>query len=386
MGILKGVLRPIGRPFGEPRHLPIDYFLASLAQDRGPKAIAVILSGSASDGTLGTKAIKAEGGITFAQEQKSAKYEGMPRSTIETGDVDFVLPPEDIAKELDRIGQHPYLARPRIAEPSAPAPANELDRIFILLRAAHGVDFSHYNRNTIERRIHRRMVLSNTSNLTEYVRYLRDNPREVHALYQDILINVTNFFREPEAFEALKLDVFPRLVAGRPADSPIRVWIPGCSTGEEAYSIAICLAEFLGDVKAHHPVQLFATDISDSALEVARTGSYSEASVAEVSRERLNRFFVRAQGAYQVAKPIRDMCVFAKQNIIKDPPFSRLDLVSCRNVLIYLDGPSHRRVLPLFHFALRASGYLLLGRSESVSGFTQLFTQIDRKNKIYQAQ
>jgi PAS domain S-box-containing protein len=386
MGILKGVLRPIGRAFGETRHLPIDYFLTSLAQDRGNKAIAVILSGSASDGTLGTKAIKAEGGITFAQEQKSAKYEGMPRSAIETGDVDFVLPPEGIARELARIGQHPYLARPLRAEPSAPTPANELDRIFILLRAAHGVDFSHYNRNTIERRIHRRMVLSNTSNLTEYVRYLRDNPREVHALYQDILINVTNFFREPEAFEALKLEVFPRLITDRPDDSPIRVWIPGCSTGEEAYSIAICLAEFLNDAKAHYPVQLFATDISDSALEVARTGSYSEASVAEVSRERLSRFFIRTQGAYQVAKPIRDMCVFAKQNIIKDPPFSRLDLISCRNVLIYLDGPSHRRVLPLFHFALRASGFLLLGRSESVSGFSHLFTQIDRKNKIYQAQ
>jgi two-component system CheB/CheR fusion protein len=200
------------------------------------------------------------------------------------------------------------------------------------------------------------------------------------------VINVTNFFREPEAFEALREEVFPKLIADRPPESPIRVWVPGCSTGEEAYSIAICLAEFLGDAKQPYAVQLFATDISDSALEVARTGAYSESAVAEVSRERLNRFFVRTQGAYQVAKSIRDMCVFARQNIIKAPPFSRLDLISCRNVLIYLDGPSHRRVLPLFHFALRASGYLLLGRSESVSGFSHLFTQIDKRNKIYQAQ
>jgi len=386
MGILKGVLRPIERSLRETRHLPIDFFLNSLAQDRGPRAIAVILSGSASDGTLGTKAIKAEGGITFAQEQKSAKYEAMPRSAIETGDVDFVLPPEEIAHELARIGRHPYLSRPVQTLDAVPAPANELDRVFLLLLAAHGVDFSHYNRNTIERRIHRRMVLSNASTLTQYVHYLKENPREVHALYQDILINVTNFFREPEAFEALKQEVFPRLIKDRPADSPIRIWVAGCSTGEEAYSIGMCLSECLSDAKTHYPVQIFATDISDSALEMARTGTYSESSVAEVSQERLNRFFTRTQSAYQVAKPIRDMCVFAKQNIIKDPPFSRLDLVSCRNVLIYLDGPSHRRVMPLFHFALRASGFLLLGRSESVGAFAHLFSTIDNKNKIFQAQ
>ena len=230
------------------------------------------------------------------------------------------------------------------------------------------------------------MVLSDTSNLAEYLRFLKENPGEVQALYQDILINVTNFFREPQAFEALKQEVFPRLITGRPHDSPIRVWVPGCSTGEEAYSVAICLAEFLSDFKANYAVQIFATDISDSALDVARAGIYSEAAVAEVSRERLNRFFVRSHGGYQVAKPIRDMCVFAKQNIIKDPPFSRLDLISCRNLLIYLNGPSHHKVLPLFHFALRASGFLLLGRSESVSGSSRLFSPVDKKNKIFQAQ
>jgi two-component system CheB/CheR fusion protein len=294
MGILNGDLHLTARREPGSRHMPIDYFLRSLADDQGSGAIGVILSGAATDGTLGLKAIKAEGGITFAQDEKTAKYDGMPRSAIAAGCVDFVLSPEKIARELARIGRHPYL-RVSPAEP-VPLPAendSDLRTLFLLLRDATGVDFSYYKYSTLKRRIVRRMVLHKIARLSQYLRHLRENPGELRALYEDILIHVTAFFREPETFQELKDTILPSLLRSKPSGEPIRVWIPGCSTGEEAYSIAMVLLEYLGDRGASVPIQLFGTDISEAAIERARAGTYSESSVAEVSPDRLRRFFLK---------------------------------------------------------------------------------------------
>ncbi|HEV2176359.1 MAG TPA: PAS domain S-box protein [Terriglobia bacterium] len=383
MAILGGKLRLMPRPSGAGQQLPIDHFLTSLAQDRRGKAIGVVLSGAASDGTLGLKAIKAEGGFTFAQDE-SAKYGSMPQSAIAAGYVDYILPPEEIAKELVRIARHPYVAPARrpLERPAA-LPVDDLSKVFIWLRAATGVDFSHYKKATIIRRIKRRMVLQNIENLADYTRRLQDNRTELNALYHDILISVTSFFRESETFEILQHEIFPRLMANRPAEVPLRVWVPACSTGEEAYSIAICALEYLRGAGSATGLQIFATDISDPALEKARMGKYSEGDVSEVSPERLRRYFTKAEGGYQINKSLREMCVFAKQNIIKDPPFSRLDVISCRNLLIYLDASLQKKLMPMLHYALRANGFLMLGRSEGTSEFPELFTLVDKKGQIF---
>ena len=383
MGISKGRLHLIAR--GEPaaKHLPIDYFLGSLAEDRGNRAIGVILSGTASDGTMGLKAIKAEGGITFAQDIRSAKYDGMPRSAIAAGCVDFVLSPEGIASELARIGRHPYLG----LEPPAHAEEgdDELHKIFLVLQKATGVNFTYYKYSTIKRRIARRMLLHKLESLRQYLQFLHDNPAEPSALCEDILIHVTGFFREPEAFEALAERIFPKILDKKPPGESIRVWVPGCSTGEETYSIAMVLLECLGDRVSNTPIQIFGTDISEVSIEKARAGVYRESSLAEVSPERLRRFFVKVDGGFQIAKSLREMCVFARQDLAQDPPFSRLDLISCRNVLIYMGPVLHKKVMAAFHYALKPTGFLMLGRSESMSGFTELFTVLDREHKIWSA-
>jgi two-component system CheB/CheR fusion protein len=380
MGIKNGMLHLMAR--GEPaaKHLPIDYFLGSLAEDRGNRAIGVILSGTASDGTMGLKAIKTEGGITFAQDIKSAKYDGMPRSAIAAGCVDFVLPPEGIANELARIGRHPYLG----LEPPAQAEEgdDELHKIFIVLQKATGVNFTYYKYSTIKRRIARRMILHKLETPKQYLRFLHDNPAEPAALCEDILIHVTGFFREPAAFQALAEGIFPKILENKPPGESIRIWVPGCSTGEEAYSIAMVLLECVGDRVSNMPIQIFGTDISEASIEKARAGVYSESSLAEVSQERLRRFFVKVEGGCQIAKPLREMCVFARQDLAQDPPFSRLDLISCRNVLIYMGPVLQKKVMAIFHYALRATGFLLQGKSESISGFANLFTAIDREHKI----
>lgn len=393
MAILNGVLHLMARARAPVHSMPIDYFLKSLAADRREKAIAVILSGTASDGTLGVKAIKAEGGLTFAQEESSAKYPGMPQSAIATGYVDVVLPPEGIAQELARVGLHPYVApakTPREAqgaetesEPFKAEAEEDLSRVFILLRAGTGSDFSHYKRTMVTRRIRRRMVLHNMEDLGAYVRYLQEDRAEVNALYRDLLINVTGFFRDPVVFETLSEVVFPRLLENRPAEAPLRIWVPACSTGEEAYSVAICAVEYLGKNHLSHQVQVFGTDISEASIAQARSGRYREGDVAEISAERLRRFFTHMPEGYQITKSIRDLCVFARQNLIKDPPFSRLDLISCRNVLIYLDSMLQKRVLPTFHYALRSDGFLLLGSAENVAQLSDLFSAVDKKAKIY---
>jgi two-component system CheB/CheR fusion protein len=384
LSIADGHLQIGPRTNTEGLHLPIDRFMRSLAADRGGTAIGVILSGTASDGTLGLKAIKAEGGITFAQSEESAKYPSMPASAIGAGCVDYVLTPDAIARELARIGKHPYL---HLREPTAAKLAiegdGELSKLFYMLRNKTGVDFTHYKPSTIRRRIARRMVVQKIERFQEYLRFVKDHPNELQALYQDILINVTNFFRDPEMYRAMRRSVFPRLMRKRAPDDAVRIWVPGCSTGEEAYSIGIALSEYMREHAHNTPIQVFATDISDAAIERARAGVYPESIAADVPADLLRRYFTSSNSAYQVTRNLRDVCVFARQNVVRDAPFSRLDLISCRNVLIYLNPVLQRRAMSVFHYALKANGYLVLGSSETVGAMSDLFTMLDKKNKIF---
>lgn len=384
LSIRHGALHLTPREEGYGQHLSIDYFFNSLAREKGNKAIGVILSGTASDGVFGLKAIKSEGGITFSQDEDSAKYSGMPHNAIASGCVDFVMPPEKIARELALIARHPYLveARPASRE-TLPESEDDMGRIFTLLKRRSGVDFTFYKRATVQRRIKRKMLLLHIENLPDYVKLLQDSSSEVEALYHDLLINVTSFFRDPDAFASLKQLAFPEIMKARQQDAPIRIWVPGCSTGEEVYSIAICLLEYLGNPAGGVRIQIFATDIDEPAIEKARAGVYAENIVGAVSQERLASFFVKTASGYQVSKSIRDMCVFANQNVFKDPPFSRLDLISCRNVLIYFGAVLQKKVFSLFHYALKPTGFLLLGSAETIGEFTDLYRPLDNKNKLY---
>ena len=380
MGLVHGVLTLTPRGTAPLPHMPIDPFLRSLAEEQRSRAIGVILSGNASDGALGMMAIKAAGGITFAQSPETSKHDGMPRSAIAAGCVDFVLAPRDIGIELGRLGRHPYIAPPLLhTEGETVATQEGMNRILALLWKATGVDFTQYKPNTIRRRILRRMALRRMDNLDAYATKLRSDSVELHALYEDILINVTEFFREPETFEALKKMVFPKIVASRLDDDPIRIWVPGCSSGEEVYS----LLEFLEEKRDETSIQIFGTDISEIALEKARSGIYSPSIVQDVSPDRLRHFFTKVDSSFQISKRVREMCVFAKQNMVKDPPFSKLDLISCRNVLIYLGPALQKRLIPVFHYGLKPHGFLMLGSSESVGGFNDLFELAAKKAKIY---
>ncbi|MEG4348536.1 CheR family methyltransferase [Microcoleus sp. LAD1_D3] len=386
MVLSKGVLQLSPREKIYGKYMPGDAFFTSLAIDRGHKAIAVVLSGGDGDGSLGLKAIKAAGGMTFAQCQDTAKFDSMPNTAVATGNVDFVLPPEKIAEELGNYSRSPLLTGPlpltKLEE--SPEQGDALANIFALLKSTTGVDFSHYKPTTIARRIQRRMVLYKLETLNDYAQHLRDNSAEVTALYEEILIHVTSFFRDPEAFEKLKELVFPTITQNKSAETPIRIWVAGCSTGEEVYSIAICLLEFLSDRVIPPPIQIFATDIGEHAINKARSGVYSENQMVDVSPERRTRFFIAQEGgSYRISKAVREMCVFARQNLGSDPPFSNIDLVSCRNVLIYLGESLQKKVMPIFHYSLNPNGFLLLGTSESTGKFSYLFTSVDKKSKIY---
>src|SRR5258708_6867480 len=385
LNIEEGILKLIPRQDIQGQHMPIDSFFRSLAEDQGNKAMGVVLSGAASDGALGIQAIKGAGGVTFAQDEATAKYTGMPHSAIKTGCVDFILPPGKIAHELARIGRHPYVVSraPTEVLPSEGAEDQFLGEIFNRLRSAKGVDFTAYKHSTLKRRMLRRMAVHKIESLKEYAKFLKDTPPEAEALYHDILITVTNFFRDPDSFAALTDKVFPSLLKDRSLKAPIRLWIPGCSTGEEVYSMAICLLEFLEHRASNISLQIFGTDINEAALGRARKGIYIENIVSDVSVDRLARFFVKIDGQYQVNKAIREMCVFAKQDVTMDPPFSKLNLISCRNMLIYLGPELQKRVIPIFHYALSPGGFLMLGVSETIGASTHLFTPVDKKNKIY---
>lgn len=367
--------------------MPIDAFLRSLAAAKRGNAVAIILSGLGSDGALGVKAVNAEGGLTFAQDENSAPYPSMPAQAVATGCVDFVLPPRKIAAELVRISQHPLIRHLGTEAESdrevVEAGESSLEKVFFILRTQTGIDFTHYKQTTIRRRIQRRMLMNKMENLKQYVACLRNNPQEVEGLCNDILIKVTSFFRDPDAFDLLKAKVFPEIVKRNPRGSPIRVWVVGCATGEEAYSVVIALLEFLGEMSSGTEIQLFATDISDRAVQKAREGLYPENISADVSAERLRRFFIKSDGGYQISKTIRDMCVFAVQDVTSDPPFSRQDLICCRNLLIYLGTALQKKVIPSLHYGLKPNGFLWLGSSEAIGGFGDHFSLIDNKFKIY---
>jgi two-component system, chemotaxis family, CheB/CheR fusion protein len=386
VSIAKRTLRLGPRSLVSGQLTSIDTFFHALAQDQGMRSIGVLLSGNGSDGTSGLKAIKSAGGIAFVQDPDTAKYDGMPRSAIVAGCVDFIHKPSQIAAELVRLVEHPYIGKPDwTAQETLPGSMDSLNDILGLVRNTTSVDFRDYKPNTVKRRILRRMVLKQADTIQTYLGILRKDPAEVQALYDDLLINVTEFFRDPEMYKALAKQVFPKIAAAhrKGADRQIRIWVPGCSTGEEAYSLAMALTEFLGEKADAMSVQIFATDISDAALKIGRNGLYPASIAKSVSPERLRRFFVKAEAGFQVQKHIRDSCIFARHNVTRDPPFSKLDLISCRNVLIYLGSVLQERVVPLFHYALNPNGFLILGSSEAIGSHAGLFQLLDKKNKIY---
>ncbi|APR86737.1 Chemotaxis protein methyltransferase CheR [Minicystis rosea] len=362
--------------------LPIDALLRSLAHHRQSRAIGVILSGNGSDGALGVEAIKGEGGITFAQDARSAKFDAMPLSAIGTGCVDYMLPPEEIAARLGEIAAR--LGPPVDAAPlSSTVSDADLARVFSVLRATHGLDFSHYRQSTMRRRIHRRALLSHAASAAEYIETLAARPLEIDALCQDLLIRVTHFFRDPETFTVMQREVLPAILRAREDDAPIRIWVPGCATGEEAYSLAIAFVETTSALGVSVPYQIFATDVSEEALTKARAGTYLENIAADVSPERRERFFTRNGKELTISSSIRDACLFARQDITKDPPFSRLDLISCRNVLLYFEAALQERVISTLHFALRPDGYLMIGSAEPISPLAEHFTLVDKRHRIY---
>jgi two-component system, chemotaxis family, CheB/CheR fusion protein len=383
MAFMGGVLHLLEPTSPRGLRLPIDFFFRSLAQDQRERAIGVVLSGTGSDGTLGARAIKGEGGMVMAQSPGSTEYDGMPKSVIEAGLADYVLEPSAMPAQLVAYLGH---ALGRVSLPARSAAGEDaLQRLFVLLRAQTGHDFSDYKPSTVARRIERRMAVHQIERLDDYVRFLQHDPPEVEALFRDLLIGVTSFFRDPDAFTALAENAIPRLFAGKRPGDTVRVWVAGCSTGEEAYSIAILLVERMETMKQTFPVQVFATDIDAAAIARARAGVFPASIAADVTPERLARFFAQKPqgGAYRVHKRLRDLLIFSEHDVIKQPPFSRVDLISCRNLLIYLGAGLQRKLLSLFHYALNPTGVLFLGTSETVGDLPDLFAAIARSAKLY---
>lgn len=365
-------------PHGQ--RMPIDAFLRSLAEDQVEKSIGIILSGTGTDGTLGLRSILGAGGITIAQEPTTAKFDGMPSSAIQAGYVNHILPVEKMP-ELLVLGILTLI----VQSPKPILALSGINRILLQLRNHTGNDFSLYKKSTITRRIQRRMSQNNIEDTDTYALYLKENPTEIASLFKELLINVTNFFRDPEAFVVLKHDILPTLLTNKPDDYTFRVWVAGCATGEEAYSIAMVLRELMDENHYSFRVQLYSTDLADDAITIARSGFYPPNITLDVTSERLRRFFIKEDGGYRVKKEIREMVVFAVQNVIKDPPFTKLDLLSCRNLMIYLEPELQNRLIPAFHYALKPDGVLFLSPSEGVGSHTELFTPLNRKWKFYNA-
>ncbi|PTN36341.1 chemotaxis protein CheB [Desulfonatronum sp. SC1] len=390
MAFLNGALQLLEPSAPRGQRLPIDFFFRSLAQDQRERCIGIVLSGTGSDGTLGVRAIKGEGGMVMAQNPASTEYDGMPRSAVATGLVDFVLPPAEMPAQLIAYTVHAFGHPPKPTTPTSRV-ENAMNKIFVLLRSQVGHDFSQYKPSSVQRRIERRMAVQQIESMDDYVKFIRATPTETEALFRDMLIGVTSFFRDPAAFKALQELVVPKLFAGRSAGATIRVWVPGCSTGEEAYSLAILLREHLEEQRKSFKLQVFATDIDSQAVAVARTGIYPASIGTDITPERLARFFTPEPGdaegnppAYRIRKNIRDLLIISEQNVTRDPPFSKLDLISCRNLMIYMGSELQKKLIPLFHYALNPGGFLFLGTSETVGEHADLFVGLANKAKIYQ--
>jgi two-component system CheB/CheR fusion protein len=382
MSIMDGVLKLSPRSEKQNVHLPVNNFFLSLADKQKEGAIGVILSGNGSDGSTGLKAIKIAGGITFAQDE-TAKFQGMPKSAISEGSVDMVLSPREIAQELERISRKAnalYAIRNANEDALMEESGEDIDSILRLLRKSTGVDFNLYKKNTIVRR----MLLHKLDTLKEYAQYMRQHTEEINVLYNDLLINVTCFFRDNDTFEYLKKNILPKLIKTKSASDPIRIWVPACSTGEEVYSLAMLISDTFGEKAALIPIQLFGTDLSEKAIAKARLGIYSKNYIADVPPRMLERYFTKLDGSYRIIKPIRDLCVFAQHNVLHDPPFSRMDIISCCNLMIYIDNSYQKKLLATYHYSLNPGGYLVLGKSESIQGSANLFSPVDKKVKIYQ--
>lgn len=362
---------------------PIDYFFRSVAGDQDKNGVAVVLSGTGTDGTLGIKEIKARGGMVMAQEPGQAQYGGMPQSAIETGMVDHVLPVGKMADLLNEYARHPYLAGPKPAGGEDPSLEEQVQKILMLIRSRTGNDFTQYKQSSIHRRIERRMAVNRIDQMSQYIRYVQENPAEVEKLLQELLIRVSSFFRDKDAFESISGEVFPELFAAKEPYSPFRIWVPGCSTGEEAYSLAIILTEAMERLQKEFKVQIFASDLDRDAIQYARAGTYPASIRQDVTEDRLKRFFSKDEETYIVNREIREIAVFAVQNLVSDPPFSRLDLISCRNLLIYLGPKLQKKIMPLFHYVLNPGGFLFLGSSESVGEFPDLFVTVNSKARLF---
>ncbi len=383
MAIFNGMLQLSVPEIPRGQRMPIDAFLRSLAEDQAEKAIGIILSGTGTDGTLGLRAIQGAGGITLVQEPATAKYDGMPSSAIRAGYATYILPVEQMPGQLLSKTIVTGIRHERL-QPTA-GTAGSMNQILMLLRSTTGHDFSLYKKSTIGRRIERRMAQHNIEDAETYARYLRENPAEVHMLFKELLINVTSFFRDAEVFTTLKNDILPQMLADKPEDYVFRIWVAGCATGEEAYSIAILLREIMDETHREFKTQIYSTDLDDDAIATARAAIYPPNIAQDVTPERLRRFFVKNETGYRVKKDLREMVVFATQNVVKDPPFTKLDLLSCRNLMIYLEPELQNRLIPTLHYALKPGGVLLLSPSESISNRVDLFSPRNRKWKIYQA-
>ena len=384
MSLLHGVLHLLAPAAPRGLRLPIDFFLRSLAQDQRERSIGVILSGMGSDGTLGLRAIKEKAGVVLVQEAATAKFDGMPRSAIDAGLADIVAPADELPRKIIAYLQRtPLIARSEVALEDKSRSA--LEKAVILLRAHTGHDFSLYKRNTLYRRIERRMGIHQIDKMAGYIRYLRENSQELDLLFKELLIGVTTFFRDPGAWEALSKQAIPGLLAKRDSGQALRAWVPACSTGEEAYSVAMAFKESLDQMKPRSrlALQLFATDLDRDAIDKARQGFYPDNIAADVSPKRLSRFFTREEHGYRVRKEIREMIIFAPQDLVRDPPFTKLDILSCRNLLIYLAPEVQKKLIPLFHYSLNPGGTLFLGSAETIGGCTDLFAAISRKSRLY---
>jgi len=388
MAFLNGSLQLLEHVVSRGLRMTIDFFFRSLAQDQHERAICIVLSGTGSDGSLGVRAVKGEGGMVMAQNPESTDFAGMPSNAIATGLVDYILPPAEMPARLIAYAAHAFGNKIRRTSPPSVTAEDILKKVCILLRDSTGHDFSQYKRNTLTRRVERRMAVHQIDRVEDYLRHLRQSPTEAQALFRDLLIGVTNFFRDPEAFAVLETQVIPQLFTAKESGAPVRVWVCGCASGEEAYSIAILLQEHLETLKKAFKAQIFATDIDPRAIEHARSGVYPASIAADLTPERLSRFFSLdpQSGTYRIERIIRDLLVFSEQDVIRDPPFSKIDLISCRNLLIYLNRDLQKKLLPLFHYALNPNGMLFLGTSESIGEFASLFAVLDRKQKIYRRQ